>query len=163
MGTKRENGPRREDFAAFLEGYRACMLWANGYRYVGEEMESAELSGDECEYRASEPLAFFARAYLVSSARDCRAFIVDNRAALDLCEERGTFDYERAGHLFALARNGHGAGFFDYEYGADADVASACKALQSAARVWGESYVLLEMVPDETGPDGEPLEMASAL
>lgn len=146
-------------FLDFLRGYRAAMVWANAYRYVGEEMESANLSGEECEYRASEPRSYFAGAFLVSSARDCRAFIVDNGAALDLCEERGAFDYEKAGHLFALSRNGHGAGFFDYECGTDADVSSACKALQSAARVWGESSLLLETVQR----DGEDCEIASAL
>lgn len=164
MGTMRHKGNvYRQDFLAFLEGYRACMLWANSFRYVGEELQSTCFSGEECEYRASYPRAFFIGAFLVSSARDCRAFIVDNRAALDLCEESGTFDYERAGLLFALSRNGHGAGFFDFEYGALPDVSRACRALQTAARVWGESSLLLESVEGETGPNGEPIEKASGL
>lgn len=150
-------------FLDFLRGYRACMLWANAFRYVADEMESANLSGEECEYRASEPRAYFSGAFLVSSARDAFGFIRDNREALDLCENVGAFDYERAGHLFALSRNGHGAGFFDYEYGALPDVSSACRALQTAAKVWGESSLLLESVEGESGPDGEPLERASAL
>lgn len=150
----------RVDFLDFLQGYRACMLWANALRYSeAGELDSANLSGEECEYRASEPRAFFAGAFLLSSARDCAAFMRDNAAALALASE--VVDFERAGHLFALSRNGHGAGFFDYEYGQDAATAAAFRSLQDAARAWGESSVLLEMVPDETGPDGEPLERAS--
>ena len=54
------------------------------------------------------------------AAKDCDAFVLacDKAGLRDALFQNG---YNRAGHDFWLTRNGHGAGFWDGDYGHDGD------------------------------------------
>lgn len=41
--------------------------------------------------------------------KDCEKFVTENRVLLELLP----YDFDQAGHDFALTRNGHGVGFWD--------------------------------------------------
>lgn len=50
--------------------------------------------------------------------QDCEKFVTENRALL----EQLPYDFDRAGHDFALTRNGHGTGFWDRDTGEIGDI-----------------------------------------
>lgn len=96
----------------FLKGYIETALW------LAEDEMTLETKDSRGE------LARILPAVLKEMAEDCEAFWQAHS------EELGT-DYERAGSDFFLSRNGHGAGYFDGDYG------DHCRTLQLAARVYG--------------------------
>lgn len=95
-----------KQLAEFTAGYIAALLWSsNDADPVTGEMRDLD------EYELSAAAAEQCRA-------DCRAFFMAHRADIEAAaaayptkEEHG--GYTRAGHDFALTRNGHGAGYWD--------------------------------------------------
>lgn len=92
------------EFAQFLTGYCAALLWSSTDEVDGEtvNLDAFDLSTAGADTCRADCLAFFAANYG------------------DLCEAArlysgrdGSTGMETAGHDFALTRNGHGAGFWD--------------------------------------------------
>lgn len=71
----------------------------------------------------------------------CHAFLT-RPEVVKLAEDWGRDEYRSAGHDFFLTRNGHGAGFWDGDWGDDGDT------LTAAAKSFGESEPYV-------GDDGE--------
>ncbi len=88
--------PDAYDFAAFVEGYIACALWAS-LDDAGSALDN-EFDVDDFTQKARAEMR-----------RDCRAFIRANLVDLQTSGQSA----EQSGHDFWLARNGHGAGFWD--------------------------------------------------
>jgi hypothetical protein len=89
------------DFAEFLAGYVAALLWSSTDTANGEDVNLDDFSlstagADKCR-------------------ADCLAFFVENHADLTQAAEVDGYSWGNAGHDFALTRNGHGhgAGFWD--------------------------------------------------
>ena len=99
-------------------------------------------SNDESTPEGGEPfdknydLQDIAPESIAKAKEDCAAFL---EKAGDLASE---FDDEDLGHDFWLSRNGHGAGFFDGDYGDKGD------ELQKLAKSFGEVNPML-------GDDGQ--------
>lgn len=107
----------------FVVGYVKCMLWC-----------SSPLSADEGDDTSFERLNFDACDALTDDAvkqvvEDCDSF---RELAGDLLEG---FDESQAGHDFWLTRNGHGAGFWDGDYGDVGD------DLTKIAKPFGEQHL----------------------
>lgn len=96
-----------KEFAQFLRGYVAALLWSSTDEVDGEtvnldQYETSTQADDHC--RAA-----------------CLAFFEANRADIDAAAQAydtskgdgADTGYDYAGHDFALTRNGHGAGFWD--------------------------------------------------
>lgn len=102
----------------------------------------AELGGDQEQEgeRSFEPedLAPQVREAL---AKQCARFISENLDDLLFATEQD-YDWDLAGHDFALSRNGHGAGFFDRDFDGRQD------NLQQAAEQAGQIELYL-------GDDGQ--------
>lgn len=120
------------DQAAFLEGYREAMLWANCYIDVdGECVSVDDASGydyDDAQIDTADALAFWA----------------DNA---ELLEQAGATPAQH-GHDFALTRNRHGAGFWDRGYGIAGDL------LTEAAKVYGSHSIMIDAYGAITNENG---------
>jgi hypothetical protein len=93
---------------AFLDGYLEAALWS---------------STDESDESGGEPLD---KNYSISDVSDdlmrqaiadCNSFVTKNEKLLDQVGH----DDSQHGHDFWLTRNGHGAGFWDRNYGKPGD------------------------------------------
>lgn len=126
-----------EPFALFFRAYLECAVWSS--TDVHPDDRPAEREADEeddpeggpeemPEPQALEEYGFSADDISTEAEEylkeDARAFWAEHRELLK--ENPG-----RAGHDFWLSRNGHGAGFFDGDWGQHGD------ALQKAAKVYG--------------------------
>ena len=109
----------------FLQAYLETAVWS-----------STDEGGRTLDRRFDE--GDFSEEALQKAKEDAIDFLKSNEK--DLEETGASWGYH--GHDFWLSRNGHGAGFFDRDYGAIAD------RLQKAARVYGELHVY-------AGDDGE--------
>lgn len=87
----------QQETQLFISGYLECLAWSELF----------------------ENYAFSASS-LAKCEEDCKKFISENYSALcQYVESIVPNEYnawERAGHDFALTRNGHGAGFWDRDY-----------------------------------------------
>ena len=87
------------DFVEFVDSYIKCALWSS----VDDNEEP--MDKNFCR----DDLAPETLRQIMS---DCSDFVDD-------CEFRIDLDSGQAGHDFWLTRNGHGAGFWDGDWGAD--------------------------------------------
>lgn len=85
-------------FEDFFESYMQCLLWTGS--------DPQEVSLDE-NYDTDD----IAEEAKQEMRRDCWDFFSMNMYTL--CHTPEHYNAERAGHDFALTRNGHGAGFWD--------------------------------------------------
>lgn len=108
--------------ADFHRGFIAALLWSESR---GEDAEEGDLDDnyghDDIHPSTQDAL----RA-------QCATFGRENARDLTDAAEQVGYSMERAGHDFALSRNGHGAGFFDRDLGEVGD------RLQAAAQAAGE-------------------------
>lgn len=105
--------------AAFVRGYVEAMLWAN---LLVETADGIDVASPKQGQDADVTVATLRQA-----RADCRSFLRYVRGAdsanLGALRELASYEsddvagMEYAGHNFALSRNGHGAGFFDSDYG----------------------------------------------
>ena len=93
---------REPRLAEFIEGFIECALWAS------TTWEGEPLDRDYCAEDLSE-------SALVAIERECRDFFTANESMIEDNEAN-------AGHDFFLTRNGHGAGFWDGDWGDYGDV-----------------------------------------
>lgn len=108
----------KQCFQDFLKGYTEAMLWCNTY---GRDW-------NETRDHRGQPLS---RVTQRQASRDCRRFLVGLGVAHEKEFESALVDqlsFERMGVCFALSRNRHGAGFFDF----------GCNLLQTEAKLYGE-------------------------
>ena len=106
----------------FIQAFFACALWATTDN--ADRMGGVSLDNNFSEYDF-DPVT---RAKLTI---DCDAFM--DAQSVNLTD----YPDNSAGNDFFLSRNGHGAGFFDRDYGTK----EQCKALQEAARSFGEANI----------------------
>lgn len=78
---------------------------------------------------------------LAGLRQQCEQFIATNLDDLALATQAVDYDWESAGHDFALSRNGHGAGYFDR------GLAEVGERLQEAAQAAGSA----EAYPGDDG------------
>lgn len=119
-----------EYVTAFIQGYAACMLWANTIVYNPETHEPTDDSVEpEWWQDGSDMWALdaFGADSQASIREDCESFISGN------VEDLRNLDAGQAGHDFALTRNGHGAGFWDRGLG------EVGERLTAASKPYGSS------------------------
>lgn len=101
----------------FLKGYKETMLWTNtmAYNTLGE------LKPTHCfEINFEKPFSF-CETLAKTIQEDCECFLdMEGDDSLDSTREQlarflKNYGPEKAGRCFALSRNGHGAGFIDYQ------------------------------------------------
>lgn len=93
-----------KEFAEFLAGYTAALLWSSTDEVNGETVNlddyaTSTAADDHCRAAC---LAFF-EANAADLAEAARLYV----------SSQGSTGYEMAGHDFALTRNRHGAGYWD--------------------------------------------------
>lgn len=118
----------------FITGFIDALLWASVIEIEGEAYNADELNEESKEV----------------IKRQCLKFIEENS---QLLAEYVTYivpnewnAWERAGHDFALTRNGHGVGYWDRDYKdstLNKDVDYIGKELTEACRQWGEMNVYI--------------------
>ena len=117
--------------AAMVDGFVTCALWAD--LDYGDTDEGGDYGAREGE--SADDLAPEATAHVVEV---CARFCLANRDDLALLPElnaadrvRGEYgDAELAGHDLYLTSRGHGAGFWDRDYGDVGDrLTAACRAV----------------------------------
>lgn len=86
-------------FSDFLAGYVDALFWSSTDDVEGE---TVNLDGYQTSTQADD-----------KCLADCRAFFEANYSHLALAAEVDGYGWGRAGHDFALTRNGHGAGYWD--------------------------------------------------
>lgn len=129
----------------FTYGYAQAMLFANCYKYKGNgEIESVD---GRYEVGGSPPFEAFTPRSQAEIARECKEFQEANSADLEALYN-GYCSEGVAGQSFALSRNGHGSGFFEYEDDPTPGAGDAAKRLQEASHVYGESMCMIN--DDET-------------
>ena len=112
----------------FTTGYLRCALWSS----VDEDGRPLDACHDledidtESVHEAAEVCAYFQR---------------DNAA--DLATVAGVCEARRAGWLFWLNRNGHGAGFWDEYFGPEEAIREAFIRLDVASRMLPESCAVV--------------------
>lgn len=105
------------EFTRFFEGYCAAAVWY-GVVELEDNAEAPEAEVEDLSEAAKRDMA-----------KDAWDFW---KANYDLLAD---FDQDVAGHDFWWARNGHGTGYFDGDYGEHGDT------LQEAASAYGESHL----------------------
>lgn len=124
-----------------VRGYVECALWAGqNWSLVNDEDPDADVNPTpwDDEYGV-EDVSHAAMGQIRDMCRDFIAYVEENISpnALNEWVEYGE-TWERIGHDFYLARNGHGAGFWDRFWG-DQPGTVLGDQLADAARTWGES------------------------
>lgn len=124
----------------FLNGYVQAMLWCNTMEYRGEELTTIDATDfiDATEFTDD-----LTPELLAHVEETCKDFVESfDRPDIDreLRQEWLRFlncyaNLPHAGSMFALSRNGHGAGFFDCGEG--------FPRLQEWAKAWGSETWLL--------------------
>lgn len=114
----------------FTRGYITCALWSSAV-IMDNDAEGYDEPLDK-----NHGIDDIGPATLAEMVKDCAQFQSDNAEVLARAGyPANNFNNEsHAGHDFWLSRNGHGAGYFDGDFGTDAD----CEHLQSAAEKFGE-------------------------
>lgn len=119
----------------FTRAYVAAMLWST----IDEEVYKDGEGPDDCLDKRYD-IDNVDPECLEQIMEECRQFMADNQLKLKACAGLGDYAnpqwslMERAGHDFALTRNGHGAGFWDRNLGELGD------QLSEACKRYGESY-----------------------
>lgn len=119
----------QRDVDAFTRAYIECALWS---------------SNDESTPSGGEPFdknyswTDLADETLAKMIADCANFQTENEFWL------ANYPTENAGHDFWLTRNGHGAGFWENDFGTEED----CEKLTKASKQFGTFDLYL-------GDDGE--------
>jgi hypothetical protein len=109
------NEPDPDGFAEFFAGYVTCALWSSN------DDEGNPLDDDHGEEDIGEET-------MREMREDCADFMRANAADLAAMMEATGLGMSSMGHDFWLARNGHGAGFWDRGAGVVGDrLADACK------------------------------------
>jgi len=108
--------------AAFIKAFFACALWASSDEATPSGGESLQnnFSTDDFDVVTKAKLTIDCQLFM-----DAQSVNLTDHPAAD------------AGHDFLLSRNGHGAGFFEYEHGTK----EQCNALQEASRAFGETNI----------------------
>ena len=108
---------------SFIDGYQTCLSWMA-----------------ECHQYDYSDTAY------EKNRKDCGAFVNENYALLcqyvDLIVPNEWDAWERAGHDFALTRNGYGTGFWDRDY-KDKEGDKVGQALTNASKKAGEVYLYI--------------------
>jgi hypothetical protein len=149
MSNKRPH-PLLKDF---LNGYVMCMLWANTMVY---DKDDELVSEDACELRdqvsktalekAEEHCLDFLHSFTLDPDEDDDLDPTLRREWTEITNIYATAgDIACLGHYFALARNGHGAGFFDLGKG--------YPAVQRHARKWGTHTWIVDLAPSFEGEE----------
>lgn len=119
----------------FTRAYVTAMLWST----TDEEVHKGGAGPDDCLDKRYN-IGDVDSECLEKVMEECRQFMDDNAHKLDACAGLGDYAnpewsvMERAGHDFALTRNGHGAGFGDRNLGWVGNL------LHDASKRYGESY-----------------------
>jgi len=92
----------------FLRLYTETALWSSND-------ESDDSGGDPMDYNYGTE--DFAPETVKVLVEDCEKFQADNKGLLERAYELTGNSEARAGHDFWLTRNGHGAGFWDGDWG----------------------------------------------
>lgn len=118
------NPPASDETNAFFNAFLAALLWS-------------ENDGEDASLSERFTIADIHPNSLAGLRDQCDRFVSDHRADLLAATQAVGYDWEQAGHDFALSRNGHGAGYFDRDLGEVGD------RLQEAAQVAGpaDAYV----------------------
>lgn len=111
-----------DTLTSFEAGYLSCLQW------LTRDDDGDPIDGLSLDDMAPEALD--------EIHADCEAFLADNLTDMDWYLTN-IGDHHSAGHDFYLTRNGHGAGFWDRIYTADA--IGPLGRLSDAARVYGTS------------------------
>lgn len=104
---------------SFTRAYIECALWSsmdNANEQGGEPLDKNYSQSDIAPETLAEMIA------------DCARFQSENSEALK------DYPSENAGHDFWLTRNGHGAGFWENDFGTEAD----CEKLTAACEEFKE-------------------------
>jgi hypothetical protein len=113
------------DAMEMRDGYLNAALWTATDPDSGEPLDRQFDVGDFDEDSAAKALSV------------CGAFAHANAALLEAQDLDANMDSAQAGHDLWLTRNGHGAGFWEEEWGAGAP------ALKAATGGLGEAYVMV--------------------
>ncbi len=149
MSNKKPGCKKHPLLKDFLNGYVMCMLWANTMVYSKDD----ELVSEDFRELRDQ----VSSAALEKAEEHCldflHSFTLDPLDPLDPDEEDDldptlrrewsvaveAFSPDRLGECFALARNGHGAGFFD--------LCKGYPAVQRHARKWGTHTWVVDLDP----------------
>lgn len=140
--------PKHPLLKDFLDGYVMCMLWANTMVYSKDDelvSEDARELRDRVSKtaleKAEEHCLDFLHSFTIDPDEEDDLDPTLRREWTELVE--GYFPYH-IGQYFALARNGHGAGFFylGKEY----------TAVQRHARKWGTHTWIVDLDPASSTP-----------
>lgn len=130
------------NFEEFVKAYKWAMLWANCY---AEDPENPGHAVALAERMDLDPdISDFTSAAGILMEEECEDFLnyqTNSGTVGDLVQnlhESGVYSWDRAGHDFALTRNGHGAGYWDRGLGDAGDI------LTEAAHTYGEAWCWLD-------------------
>lgn len=121
----------------FRNGYVEAMLWANTMEYRGEELTTVDATA------FAKDLDPDLLKHVEATCKDFVESFDDPTMDRETVQEWRRFinchaNLPHAGKMFALSRNGHGAGFFDSGEG--------YPRLQKHAKAWGsETWLLTKM------------------
>ena len=102
------------EITVFTDSYLETLFWSE-IQDTGEPMDD--------DYGPED----LAPEALAEIKQDCRSFVESNQALFARLPAEYDDMYNRAGHDFALTRNGHGAGFWDRGLGTLGDeLTDAC-------------------------------------
>lgn len=123
---------------AFISGYISCAMWSSTDTHP-ETGEYVNLDRFEISREAYETLSDYA-----GKAFDQQRILWDK-----FVEETGTY-YSQAGQSFWLSTNGHGAGFFDFDF-TDSE---AAQKLDSMCNPYGHNGAIYRGFDLYIGDDG---------
>lgn len=119
-----DTAQQKEDF---YRGFVACLLWST-------------TEGDDGHLDDNHSASDLHPATAEGLRAQCDTFFDANAAELaEAFASPSGYDAGRAGHDFALTRNGHGSGFFDRED----EIGTVCERLDGAARTFGQAEAYL--------------------
>lgn len=114
------------EISEVVDGYLEAMAWAN---VVHEDGGDSSLSVEDLP-----------PAVVAELTQDVREFLDEHTERLiQGAVRRGRYSFARAGHDYALTRNGHGAGFWDSGLGMIGD------ALTAISRPYGERTIYVSV------------------
>jgi hypothetical protein len=114
----------------FTVGYLECALWSS-------TDNSREDGGDPLD--ANYAIEDIDPDSLAKMVADCEKFQSDNESLIDQAWDIFKQSDSHCGHDFWLTRNGHGAGFWDGDYGEGV----CAKGLTFAAEAFGECWLIV--------------------
>jgi hypothetical protein len=142
-----------ELWASYLE----TALWSSNHSQSDDDPQGKDprglRDGDPLDKEYS-PSDIDARS-LARLSNGVRAFlrIPGVSAAIDAADAQFGQDLEKVGHDLWLTQGGHGAGFWDGDYGDDDDPSSPAAILTKAAKTLGEANLFTYMPAGKTDPE----------